>query len=86
MNSDQIVESLQPFGVIGIFQSDKSKGFRAKADLFMHGMKAECASEFGHPTMLSALQELQERVYRVVNAGEVVGGQLSAPAKELNHG
>lgn len=83
MNSDQIVESLQPFGVIGIFQSDTDKGFRAKASLFMHGMKAECASEFGHPTMLSALQELQERVYKVVNVGDEVSGRLAAPAKEL---
>lgn len=70
MNSDQIVESLQPFGVVMVFQND-NKLFWAKAELFMHGMKAEVHSSHKHPTMLSALTELQSNVFAVVNVGVV---------------
>jgi len=64
-SSDELVDALQPYGVVTIFQHD-NKTFRARADLFMHGMKAEVTSDFGHPTMLSALQELHDRVMPLV--------------------
>ena len=66
MNSDELMEALQPYGVVDIFQSDDDKTFRAKAHLFMHGMKAEVASDFRHPTMRSALQQLHDRVMPLV--------------------
>ena len=62
MNSDELIDALQPYGVVDIFQSDGDKTFRAKASLFMHGMKAEVTSDFRHPTMRSALQQLHDRV------------------------
>lgn len=80
MNSDQIVESLAPFGIVDIFQSDRDKTFRARASLFMHGVKAEVTSDFKHPSMLSALQQLQERVFKVVNVGDLVD------SRALSHG
>lgn len=73
MNSDQIMESLQPFGVVRVHQFD-DKRFLAVARLFMHGMSAEVKSESNHNNMLDALSELQGKVFAVVNVGAVSPG------------
>lgn len=65
MNSDQIIESLQPYGIVDIFQSE-DKTFSAKAKLFMHGMVAEVFSGYRHATMLAALTTLQSKVFELI--------------------
>ena len=66
MNSDEIIASLRDYGTLVAFQSERDKTWRVKAILFMHGCRTEVSSDFGHPTMNSALVELQTRVYRLV--------------------
>ena len=66
MTSDDIVESLQPYGIVRVYQND-NKTFAAVAELFMHGMKAEVRSYYKCSSMKSALIDLQGKVFELVN-------------------
>lgn len=67
MNSDQIVEFLSDYGVVSIFQSDRSGGWHATINLFMKGVDAKVCSGFGHSSMLDSLEELQARAREFVS-------------------
>ena len=69
MNSDEIVESLRPFGRTCVFQ-DSDGTFSASCELFMQGMTATVRSGFRHATMLASLEALIEKVFAVVNVGQ----------------
>lgn len=73
MNSDEIVQWLQPYGVVRIHQHD-DKTFRAIIKLYLEGISAEISSDFRHPSMYSALDDLWGRVRR-----SAVYGQAEAP-------
>jgi hypothetical protein len=65
MDSDEIVDSLQPYGIVTTYQH-KDKTFSAKVDLFMHGMNAEVQSGFRHRTMNAALSSVYSKVMALV--------------------
>ena len=80
MNSDEIVEKIQKFGCVDIYQSSSNKTFSAHIELKVTGMDAKVRSNFKHLTMLSALQELDQKL----NAVLITMGSISSERPLLN--
>lgn len=67
MNSDQLVEAMQPYGAVIIHQDGSDKTFYAKIELKVTGMDASVRTGFGeHKTMLDALSALKQKLDAVV--------------------
>jgi hypothetical protein len=74
MNSDEIVEKIQKFGCVDIYQSARDKKFSAVIELKVTGMDAKVRSDYNHPTMLSALEQLDQKL----NAVLITMGSISS--------
>lgn len=61
VTSDQIVEDLQQFGSVSVFQLDS--GFHAVCQLRLAGISAEVRGSFRQKSMRDALVDLQQKVY-----------------------
>ncbi len=66
MNSDEIVESLKPFGRVRTHQHTNGS-WTATCELFIKGLSAEVKSGYDHPTMRSALIALQAATFKCVS-------------------
>ena len=65
MNSDEIVNKIQKYGTVTVSQFEDSK-FCASIELKVTGMDAKVRTGFDHPTMNSALQELDQKLSSVI--------------------
>jgi len=80
MNSDQLVEAMQPYGAIRIHQNGENKTFYAIIELKVTGMDASVSTDFGkHKTMVDALSDLKQRLDSVV----ITMGSISREAPLL---
>ena len=80
MNSDEIVEKIQKFGCVNIFQDARDKTFSAVIELKVTGMDAKVKSGYNHPTMLAALEALDQKLNAVI----ITMGSISSEKPLLN--
>tara|TARA_R110000787_G_scaffold7860_2_gene26190 strand:- start:1014 stop:1262 length:249 start_codon:yes stop_codon:yes gene_type:complete len=80
MNSDEIVNKVQKFGSVGIFQDSSDKTFSAQIELKVTGMDAKVRSGYKHPTMLAALDTLDQKLSAVL----ITMGSISSEQPLLN--
>ena len=80
MNSDEIVEKIQKFGCVYIFQEVGDKTFSAFIKLKITGMDTKVTSGYKHPTMLAALEALDQKLNAVI----ITMGSISSEQPLLN--
>jgi Zn-dependent alcohol dehydrogenase len=80
MNSDEIVEKIQKFGSVDVFQDERDKTFSAVIELKVTGMDAKVKSGYNHPTMLAALEALDQKLNAVI----ITMGSISSEQPLLN--
>lgn len=79
MNSDEIIESLKPYGRVRIHQFDS--GWSATFELFTPGVESTIRSDYKHPTMRSALIDLQAKLSAVLAHWKSLASKTAIEAK-----